>query len=668
MEKSPTIRRRRSRGLLPWAVTLLLAVTPLAVASAGDAAGPDSRAGSAADVTAPAGTLKVRVVKPARKRVATVVVTGPDGFRKVVHRTTRLTGLEPGRYRVRARTVRTPGWYSKPEVTRAKVRLRAGRTARTTVSYWTVVSTRTTVLKAKDIRTYQSPAATPGSTGTIVLDEKVPVGTILAAGITPDTPAGALVEVVSTSKAGTGWSYVVRLSSVEKAVPRGEFGGTYSFAAPATRAARITSKAGGCQGEFKGGVEIDGDGTITAQLGAKWDWGSSYVYGKLSADAWVMAKAWAEARGACTTGDITLWNGDLAYVPIPIGPIVLVLVPHLDVSVNASVAAEGRLRVEAAAGIKAAAVAKVGLKGGSITGEGPTFDAWSNFDSYAAAVADAHATVRLSMLLYKLAGPYMQATVGLRGKATTTADPWWTVDAYAKAGAGVTVGGCLDLWIKKWCLRLDKSAPNLIDATYRIAQAAGARPPTYAVSNALAGPRTQIEGIVVSPEPTSWTIGKYVDVGEDLHLTTGTTAQLPGASGEVASQDRPGSETPNDLVHDPTTFTVTVIPEGNRLRIPWVFATEEPAGSGMDGATIEVAGTNCALVGGHPVSANDATTSNADQHLTTRYDRVTPIQLCDVPVVPHQPVTVELSVFDTWNGENDSVLAIVRDHISSYDG
>ena len=131
------------------------------------------------------------------------------------------------------------------------------------MSYWTVVSTRTTVLKAKDIRTYESPEATPGSTGTIVLDEKVPIGTILAAGITPDTPAGALVEVVSASKAGTGWSYVVRLSSVEKAVPRGEFGGTYAFSAPATRAARVTSKAGGCQGEFKGGVEIDGDGTIS---------------------------------------------------------------------------------------------------------------------------------------------------------------------------------------------------------------------------------------------------------------------------------------------------------------------------------------------------------------------------------------------------------------------
>ena len=116
-----------------------------------------------------------------------------------------------------------------------------------------------------------------------------------------------------------------------------------------------------------------------------------------------------------------------------------------------------------------------------------------------------------------------------------------------------------------------------------------ARPPMYAISNALAGPRTQVEGIVVHPEPTSWTIGKYVDVGEDLHLTTGTNVELAGAFSEVASQDRPGSETPNDLVHDSTTFTMTVIPEGNRLRIPWVFATEEPAGSGMDGATIKVA-------------------------------------------------------------------------------
>ena len=53
--------------------------------------------------------------------------------------------------------MRTSGWYSKPEITRAKVRVRASKTARTTVSYWTVVSTRTTVLKAKDIRTYDSP-------------------------------------------------------------------------------------------------------------------------------------------------------------------------------------------------------------------------------------------------------------------------------------------------------------------------------------------------------------------------------------------------------------------------------------------------------------------------------------------------------------------------------
>ena len=600
--------------------------------------------------------------------MATVVVTGPDGFRRVLHRTTRLTGLEPGRYRVRARTVRTSGWYSKPEITRAKVRVRASKTARTTVLLLDGGLDADDRAEGQGHPHLRVPEATPGSTGTIVLDEKVPVGTILAAGITPDTPAGALVEVVSTSKAGTGWSYVVRLSSVEKAVPRGEFGGTYSFAAPASR--RRESRRGRAAARASSRAASRSTGAMHHHGGARSEVGLGQQRRLRQAERGRVGDGQGVGRGpgACTTGDITLWNGDLAYVPIPIGPIVLVLVPHLDVSVNASVAAEGRLRVEAAAGIKAAAVAKVGLKGGSITGEGPTFDAWSDFDSYAAAVADAHATVRLSMLLYKLAGPYMQATVGLRGKATTTADPWWTVDAYAKAGAGVTVGGCLDLWIKKWCLRLDKSAPNLIDATYRIAQAAGARPPMYAISNTLAGPRTQIEGIVVHPEPTSWTIGKYVDAGEDLHLTTGTNVQLAGAYSEVASQDRPGSETPNDLVHDPTTFTMTVIPEGNRLRIPWVFATEEPVGSGMDGATIKVAGTNCALVGGHPVSADDATTSNADQHLTTRYDRVTPVQLCDVPVVPHQPVTVELSVFDTWNGENDSVLAIVGDHISSYDG
>ena len=164
------------------------------------------------------------------------------------------------------------------------------------MSYWTVVSTRTTVLKAKDIRTYDSPEATPGSTGTIVLDEKVPVGTILAAGITPDTPAGALVEVVSASKAGRAGPTWSGSRASRRPCPAASSGAPTRSRRWCPWAARVTSMAGGCQGQFKGGVEIDGDGTISAELGAKWDWGSSYVYGKLSADAWVKAKAWAEAR------------------------------------------------------------------------------------------------------------------------------------------------------------------------------------------------------------------------------------------------------------------------------------------------------------------------------------------------------------------------------------
>ncbi|WP_344303094.1 hypothetical protein [Nocardioides bigeumensis] len=612
------------------------------------------------------GTLKVRVVKPAHNKRATVVVRGPNGFRKEVHSTTKLTGLEPGRYRISGSTVRTKAWYSKPEISRRVVRVKPRTTSRATVSYWTVVSTRTKVLTAKDIDDYRAPEAIAGSRGLLVLDTRMPDRSILAAGITPQTPAGALVEVVSSKRAGKSWSHVVKLSSIETAVPRGSFDESWTFTPPATGGpagfAGVSGAAITCSGSFDGGADIDGGAEFAAEFGAKWDWGSSYVSAKLSADAWVTLAAWADAKGTCGTGDLTVVNTDLAYIAFAIGPIPVVLVPHLDVSLGATVQAQGHLRMDAGASAHAAAIAKVGLKGGSITGEGPTFDGSSSFDAYAAASAEAYAKARLSMLLYKVAGPWMQARMGAKANADTRANPWWTVDGFLEAGAGVTVGGCLDLWIKKWCLKVEKGAPDLLKGSFRITQASGTYPPTYPVKAALGGPHVGIPDVVAE----SFKIGKFFTIQDDLHITTGRADELAGVVSEPASVDVPGQEGPNDRVHDANVVTVTVVPEYNRLRIPYVFGTEEAPGSGQDGAQVKVGGTNCALIGGHEVSADDATISNADQHLTTRYNWVTPVQVCDVQVVPHQPVKVELIVYDTWNGSTDSGLAVVGDHISSY--
>jgi hypothetical protein len=638
-------------SLVLAALSLAVPLTTLPAANSADTSYAEARGG----------VLKVKIVKPARKQVATVVVKGPDGFRRELHETTKLTGLAPGRYRISGQTVRTRKWYSKPTVSVRSVKVRTGKTVRTRVSYWTVISTRAKVLKGRAIESYQAPTAEPGSTGTMVLDKPMPVGAILAAGITRNTPAGALAEVVSVKKAGGDYVHTVTLASLQEAVPRGEYVGTWDFEDPTDPgAARFAGRrAGGCTGSLNGGAEINGGAKFAAEFNAHWNWTKSYVSATLSADAWVKFAAWAEAKGTCTTGDKTLVSTDLAYIAFAIGPIPVVLVPHLDVSVGASISAQGRLQVDAVAKAHAAVVAKVGLGGGEISGEGPDFEGTSSVTVYASAQADAYAKARLSMLLYKVAGPWMQARMGAQAKADSTANPWWTVDAVLEGGAGVTVGGCLDLWIKKFCLKVEKSDPALLKGEFRITQADGSYPKYFPASNGLTGPHTQIPKI----EPPPFVIGKHFTHGDDVHITSGGIEEIPGFVAGTASQDKAGAEGPNDMVHDPTTLTATVIPEFDRLRIPFVFATEEEPGSHQDGAVITVGGTKCA-----EVSADDATISNGDQHLDTRYDHVTPVQLCDVPVVPHQPVEVVITVFDTWNGLLDSGIAITGDHISSYDG
>ena len=109
-----------------------------------------------------------------------------------------------------------------------------------------------------------------------------------------------------------------------------------------------------------------------------------------------------------------------------------------------------------------------------------------------------------------------------------------------------------------------------------------------------------------------------------------------------------------------------VTPEFNRLRIPWIFGTEESTDY-RDTAAILVNGQNCALVDGHEVTSHDATVVNTGQ-LATRYNRVTPQKYCDVAVVPGVPVKIQLVVAESPGGELDSAILVGEGGISSYAG
>ena len=80
-----------------------------------------------------------------------------------------------------------------------------------------------------------------------------------------------------------------------------------------------------------------------------------------------------------------------------------------------------------------------------------------------------------------------------------------------------------------------------------------------------------------------------------------------------------------------------------------------------------VDGVNCALdAQGRALTSTAATRSNAGQLLPTRYDRVTEVRACVVPVVPGRPVKVVVAVADTLGTATDSAVAIVGEGLSSF--
>jgi hypothetical protein len=423
---------------------------------------------------------------------------------------------------------------------------------------------------------------------------------------------------------------------------------------------------------MEAGAELDGSASLSGSFSggvADWKWykpwkANPYVQMGLSIEASVSARAWAKAKGTCTTGEKTLVSSNLAVIAFSIGPIPVVLVPHLGIDAGASITANGKIEIAGGLRADAGANLRVSLrKAPELTGSGPTFDGWSSFDLKASAAAEAHVTGRLTILAYGVAGPYAQARVGIVGKADSTATPWWHIDAEGTAGAGLRVGNLCFSFLG--CLKLSAGKDDLISGRVRLAEAAGSYPPNLAVVNALEGMNTKVNTDVRVPAPDAfsptWFVPGYTS-------TTGVVSQLPGAVGEVASFVRPDPpDSYGNYIDDVVRTDIEVTPELNRLRIPWIFGTEEALDDYHDTAAILVDGKNCALVAGHEITSHDATVVNTGQ-LATRYDRVTPQMYCDLPVVPGVPVKIQLVVAESPGGLLDSALVIGEGGISSYAG
>lgn len=665
MPRNQTVPVRRLALVCATAVALL--VPPAAAGPVLAAAAPG--ASTHARGEARGGTLKVKVAAlPGDRRV---VVRGPHHFKRVLTRTTVLRGLAPGRYKVKAATVRTDDWVAHSEVRKPRIKVRAGRTSVARVAYPTVISSAAKVLKARDIQDFTAPSASD-ATGTITLSRRAPEGTVLAAGVTPETPYGALVAVLSARRTAGGWEHTVRIAGIQEAVLRGEYDVPIDTTVPiqgrlgagaSLRGGGSTSS--GCAGSMEAGAELTGDANLNGSFSggvADWKWykpwkANPYVQMGMSIDATVNARAWAKGKGTCTTGEKSVYNQNLTVIAFAIGPIPVVLVPHLGIDAGASITASGRLELAGGVRADAGATIRVSLrKAPELTGSGPSLDGWSSFDMKASAAAEAHVTGRLTILAYGVAGPYAQARVAVIGNADSAANPWWHIDAEGSAAAGVRVGNLCFSFLG--CLKLE-AGKELVKQTWRLAQADGPRPKAVEQAHVLEGLNATVSPNIRTPFPdavaSNWFVPGYT-------MTTGLATQLPGAVGEVASfvrEDPP--DTYGNHVDDVVRTDLEVTPELNRLRIPWIFGTEESP----DFKDIGAVWVNGVLCG--EVRSNDATVVNTGQ-LATRYDRVTPQMYCDVAVTPRVPVKIQIVVAESPGGLLDSAIVIGEGGISSYQG
>lgn len=636
--------------------------------------------------------LRVKVRRPGQQP-GQVTVTGPDGFAVTLSRTTVLRDLTPGRYEISARTVSTKRWTSTPTVTREVVRVGAKNPKRRTkVSYGVIVSKDVEAVAPSAIGKFTPPR--PGSLGTVISSERVPVGGIIASATGKAAPAGMLVRVVTSKNlAGDRYLYEVKQSTLQEALPSGSF--TASFDTPLSRpgadaGARAKNKKLpiSCKGQVDAGVSLDLDGGLDAKIKGKWDFLDSSIELTARPHATAEVRAWLAAAGECSLKELRLWRHAFAPINIQIGPVPLVIVPNLELLAGAGVKATGSVEVKAGVGVEANVGASANRKGLKTWGNGPRFTKNASFEVGATASAEVYGKAKLVGELYGLAGPYAVVTVGVEAKVDTKGNPWWTVDAFAKAGVGVQVNKCVKVIFKKVCVEFDRAKDDLLEKRIPIINAGGplaGPPPVKDILADVAGAGVTVTNGSTDSGGGTGRSGALVTSGQAWTLSTGSIGDVAGAAADRADTDRgkPGhpelTAFAGQETYDATFLSMDVKPTGNRLRVDYVFSTDEfpdYVGSKNDVMAVFVDGKNCALVPGTttPVSVNSVNDKTNSQYFVdnrggqrpTRMNGLTVPLSCITPVTPGKTVKVLIGVADAGDAVYDSAVAVLDKGITSF--
>jgi Putative Ig domain len=442
-------------------------------------------------------SLRIDVSDVPSGRRAAVVVRGPAGFRRVLHRSATIAAATAGRWTVDTPGIRDSDTTAFPAARYTRVRIAPGAAARVRVAYTQVVADTTRVATPSAIvRVTRS-----GERITAVVRD--PAGAlraakVLSAGPGDATPDGLLVAIDSVRHRGGIATVVGRQASLTDIGPRAELRATPNLSVSREAIASAVGRASAdTPGNFDkpyrctGGIGASVGGGIGMQMKTDMgvSWGGTlhpltiYAHLIMNVEQQAFLRLAVQGSGTCEL-DVELLKKPMEFstFSVPVGPVTVVITPKL----NFRITAEGTVKANVSTVVRQDSSLSAGVKwDGSKLSPVKRFDSRFQFQTPAvSADGSMKAAIgpRLVFSIYGAGGPYLSAGVFGKLDVATASDPWWKLSAGLEAGIG--------LQFKVWKFDFDKGIPDLFSKTWTVAQASGAAPPevtTASLPQATAG-------------------------------------------------------------------------------------------------------------------------------------------------------------------------------------
>jgi hypothetical protein len=501
-----------------------------------------------------------------------VTVIAPDGKRRIVSRSTKISRAAIGRWTITAAMITTAKDTYFPITRKTIAVVRRNSHGRVAVVYGDVVSNRTIIASGNAVQRVTAPT----STGVIVVvsdpHHKITAGHTLAVGVTPATPYGLLLSVTSVANEGDGVQSVTGTRASLTAIgPAADIAVAESYTD--SSASRVSERISGTQtpraapgqprpdfdvkGRHKFNDDLSCDGDVTGTITAGTDfsptvslditWGGILHAGSFTAKA--------EASGVETAGidasvegqaSCSFENDDLLATPIllptiefSIGVVPVVISPQL----NFELAVNGNVDGKVTTGVNQSLSVSAGLdwNGKSLSPIGGVTHTFDYDPITPTATGDLTAQIGpvVTFKVDDLAGPFIGGWGVATLSANSTATPWWTLKAGLEAGGG--------LRFKMFGKDFDHEDDHIISKLWTIASASpGTTPPsaplqitTSDLPAAQSGqPYTQALLATGGSAPYSWTVtGGALPAGLSLSTSgeiTGTPTQTTTSTSTFA--------------------------------------------------------------------------------------------------------------------------------------